>query len=273
MSSSFSIRAMKETDISAADSLRDAAGWNQTRADWERTILYEPTGCFVAIAAEEVVGTVTTTTYGSELGWIGMMLVREDFRRRGIATALMTHAINYLNSRSIKCIKLDATPAGLPVYERLGFRAEWQFHRWAHPGNEIPENAAIEQPNGDSFYPGDRRAFGVDRSDWLRHVAADSVVINRVEGFGMLRPGRKADYLGPVSAATLSAAEQIIGQLLGGSAGSIFWDIPSPNEDALVMATALGFAPFRELTRMWTGQNLIDVDLRMQYALSDPGMG
>ena len=224
-SGNISIRELSEADIAAADLLRQKAGWNQTHADWLRTIRYEPRGCFAAVRGDEIVGTVTTTTYGTALGWIGMMLVREDCRRQGIATALMTQALDYLNSRKIECIKLDATPVGLPVYGRLGFRAEWQFHRWAHAGHSLAERDGMERTGTEGFYAEDIRAFGVDRSEWLRRVAADSIVVHGSDGFGMLRPGTKADYLGPVSAMSDAAAERIIGQLLSQSGSSVFWHI------------------------------------------------
>ena len=66
--------------------LKEAAGWNQTEADWRRLIKLEPNGCFAAIENDRLVGTTTTTTYGDELAWIGMVLVDPQHRRRGIAT-------------------------------------------------------------------------------------------------------------------------------------------------------------------------------------------
>ena len=78
-----SIRRANIDDIPAALALCRLSGWNQKPEDWRRLIQYEPAGCFVAESQGEVVGTVTTTCYGQELAWIGMMLVHPDFRRRG----------------------------------------------------------------------------------------------------------------------------------------------------------------------------------------------
>ncbi len=65
------------------------------------------------------------------------MLVHEDFRRRGIATELMNAGLDYLGKHNVGCIKLDATPAGQPVYERLGFDAQWSFRRWVRDQDEF----------------------------------------------------------------------------------------------------------------------------------------
>ena len=123
------LRRMIEADVPAADELVAIGRWNQTSADWRRLLGLEPEGCFVAMEHGRLVGTVTTITHGRTLGWIGMMLVHPNHRRQGTATRLMRQAIAYLESRPVKCIKLDATPAGRLVYERLGFSAEGTITR------------------------------------------------------------------------------------------------------------------------------------------------
>src|SRR6266496_3261092 len=97
-----SLRPMTGDDLPAADELRRLAGWNQTLEDWRRLLGLEPRGCFVAVQEGRVVGTVTTTTYGRALAWIGMMLVHPEHQRRGIGTGLMRRALDYLQSQGVK---------------------------------------------------------------------------------------------------------------------------------------------------------------------------
>src|SRR5689334_25213122 len=87
------VRRMTPADLPVAARLREQAGWNQTRADWQRLLTWAPDGCFVAAQAGRVVGTVTTTAYGARLAWLGMLLVDTDLRRRGIGRALLTRAV------------------------------------------------------------------------------------------------------------------------------------------------------------------------------------
>src|SRR5260370_22176016 len=68
------IRVMKRADIPAGMRLKDLAGWNQTEADWERFLHASPDGCFVAEAAEPVVGSSTTLRYAARFAWIGTLL-------------------------------------------------------------------------------------------------------------------------------------------------------------------------------------------------------
>jgi len=115
---SVAIRQMTAADVGMGDSLRALAGWNQTPADWRRILSLEPGGCFVAEWDGLPVGTTTTTCYGTELAWIGMVLVHPDFRGRGIGRALMDHCVEYLKRRGLRSIMLDATPLGERLYSR-----------------------------------------------------------------------------------------------------------------------------------------------------------
>ncbi len=274
------VRTMREDDLSDADKLRAVAGWNQMPTDWLRILRYQPDGCFVATISGTVVGTVTTTSYPHDvpsgepvpLAWIGMMLVHPDHRRKGIASALMQRALEYLNATGVECIKLDATPVGEPVYARMGFQQEWQFHRWQKPSEKAP---ATVQSSGLVTLPSelDLAAFGVDRGHWLKMLAADSTVVVHENGFGMLRSGRVATYLGPITAERPDAAAEIVDTLLSSVHGPVVWDMPSPNTAGEQLARSCGFEPVRDLTRMWLGQRLIAPDLQYQFGLSDPGAG
>ncbi|MGI9443509.1 MAG: GNAT family N-acetyltransferase [Rubripirellula sp.] len=269
------IRIFQPTDIPGALDLCRASGWNQLAPDWQRLIEHEPTACFVISDHEKIIGTVTTTCYGTQLAWIGMMLVHEEYRRQGIAKALIKTCLEHLHSRKIRCIKLDATPTGKLVYSQLGFRDEWSFHRWQREGNDQDDHSTAVVPESD---PGwnldlDRAAFGVARGQWLNRLANHSRVTRYREGCGMVREGYLASYVGPVIASSPQTARHILDNLLASTNRTTFWDIPHPNRDAIELAHDYGFQPVRTLTRMWTGLELTRCDLNLQYAISDPGTG
>ncbi len=274
------IRVARVDDIPAALELCRISGWNQRREDWARLLEHEPAGCFVAEAEGQVVGTVTTTRYGNRLAWIGMMLVHPDYRRQGIATALMSRSLQYLQDHNVLCVKLDATPEGQPVYQRLGFHAEWTMQRWLRAGSEEVPKAPTERrscpldPSLLSTYLDlDLRAFGVDRHDWILRLLSDSQVRCRPAALGMLRPGFLAGYLGPIIASDAADGRLVVEDLIASSTQPLFWDIPDPNLAAVQIARELQFQPIRHLTRMWMGSQRIDSDLRLLFALADPSTG
>ncbi|NNE91686.1 MAG: GNAT family N-acetyltransferase [Verrucomicrobiales bacterium] len=279
MSRQLRIRPLREADLAFADSVREIAGWNQTLTDWRRFLSYESEGCFLAEWDGNPAATITTTRYPGGLAWIGMMLVHPDFRRRGIATALMEHAIQFLREIGATCIKLDATPEGEPVYERLGFQAEPGFTlaRWVMEKSSVEES--IEAIGGGEKFVTpefDRLHFGDDRSDWLAAVAADArdVIVNRNRAFGMLRAGSRADYLGPVSAISEESGVEMTRRFLDTRLRrTTFWDVPDANETVVELAKEFGFEKVRILTRMWTGEKLIPSDPQLHFGLVDPACG
>jgi GNAT superfamily N-acetyltransferase len=279
---------MTDQDLAFADSLRDLAGWNQIHRDWLRLLRSEPEGCFIAEWNGAPAGTVTTTCYGERLGWIGMLLVHPDLRGRGLGSALLRRAVEHLESRNVRCIKLDATPLGQPLYQRLGFVVEWPLTRWETglPTPGSPETSRhIHKYNSLDLLDLvalDAEAFGIDRSRLLAALLQDSIhavcfrdSTNELFGFGMLRPGSRAWYLGPVTARSETAASEIIRHLVGlaGTGGGIFWDIPDGNAAASALAQSLGFRPQRPLVRMFRGENDCPGDPLVQFGIADPAVG
>lgn len=260
---------MTLADLDFADRVRAAAGWNQTRADWRRFLEFEPDGCFVAEFQGQAAGTATTITYGSDLGWIGMVLVDPDFRRKGIATELMEAALGYLSGR-VRCIKLDATPDGAKVYERLGFRAEWELNRWV--GQAVSESGSGRSEPISAM--SDQSVFGANRESWLKLLANDAeTVISNTQALGMIRRGVRSDYLGPITASNGEAGVELTRQLLDRFSRQTFWDIPEPNRAAIGLAEERGFSRVRPLLRMWAGEQLLVGQPELQFAIGDPATG
>ncbi len=273
-------------DIPRAMELVEIAQWNQLPSDWLRVLEYDREGSFVARLDGILVGTVTTIRYASELAWIGMMLVRPNARRRGIGKGLMIHAIDYLRGRGVASIMLDATPMGRPLYELLGFQVHSQWHRWhrdemtpqrqptapASPPSAMHSNAPFG-PFAESLRPLDTIAFGADRWFWIQSLACVSKVESAAKGYGMLRNGRLASYLGPVVSEDIELAQRLVAKLLDPSPAACFWDIPSGNESAEELATRHGFSRVRTLYRMHLGEVRNTCHPPHQYAIADPATG
>lgn len=277
---------MTAADLSACDELRSLAGWNQTIADWQQFLATQPDGCFVIEERGHVLGCVTTICYGSTLAWIGMMLVHPDERRRGIGRVLMKRCLAYLDGCGIKCMKLDATPAGQPLYEQLGFASEWTLTRWSRSkrgGLFSKSNSPCRDctPNDlERVIALDATAFGVRREELLRALVAHSERVlvaeagGQVIGAGLLRSGARANYLGPVVADSPETAASLIGELLSVSASeNVFWDIPDANAAAIELAVAHGFERARTLTRMARGEPRVIHQTQHIFAIADPALG
>ena len=286
MSPPLHLRVLTPNDLPFADSLRAIVGWNQTLDDWRRFLDMEPDGCFLAEWNGVPAGTATTLRYGSEVAWIGMVLVHPDHRRRGIGRALLNHCIAWLQERRVRCIKLDATPAGKLVYDSLGFHDEWTLNRWEHPGLQVakPGDARLRPwRGGDAGLVAslDAAAFGVARQRLAEALARQSggafvleTAPGRIGGYGFIRSGSRAAYLGPIVAESAEAGLLLVQTLLATVAGEkVFWDIPDANTAATDWARGHAFTQQRALTRMYLGANPAPSDPRQQFALAGPEVG
>lgn len=258
------LRRMMPQDIPAGMRLKEIAGWNQTPADWERFLNAGPDGCFVAECEGRVVGTVTTISYEDRFAWIGMVLVDPDFRGGGIGTRLLEKAIAYLDARGIPTLKLDATPHGKPIYEKLGFVYEYEIERWAlkrAAGDEPAPEARAEDLT--AVLALDHEVFGASRDALLRSLANCApqfvcAVRNAAEirGYAFGRPGSLADHLGPWIAQDESAAGELLNTFLRRSNREmVFADCLKANPWARPLLRAHGFELSRPLTRMYRGIN------------------
>jgi ribosomal protein S18 acetylase RimI-like enzyme len=270
---------MTPADVSAGMRLKEIAGWNQTKEDWERFLLANPEGCFVAEWNGQVAGTVATIIYENRFAWIGMVLVDPQMRGKGIGTALLLEAIDHLDAKKVPCAKLDATPQGKPIYARLGFHIEYEIERHsltreavrpnlvADPGGAYTETnvgaTRGDAENIETLLEMDREVFGADRSALLRSVAGSApelVTIARpggaVKGFALGRKGSQADHLGPwVASNALAAREVFEGFLFRSRRQVVFVDVLRDNPWAPALLAANGFQFSRSLTRMYRGEN------------------
>jgi creatinine amidohydrolase/Fe(II)-dependent formamide hydrolase-like protein/ribosomal protein S18 acetylase RimI-like enzyme len=277
------IRAMQAGDIAYGMRLKTIAGWNQTAADWQCFLALNPAGCFVAVHNGRVVGTVTTLNYQGLVSWIGMLLVDPAYRRRGIGTRLMRRAIDSLSA--CETIKLDATPLGQPLYQQLGFRAEYGLVRMtngaASPVRETTAGVPLADRSFGPILALDRKAFGADRSPLLRalwqrtpEMAWQWVKDRRVRGFCLGRRGATYAQIGPLIAERTEDAVTLCSAAMQNLAGqALVLDVPASQEAFLAWLREAGFGEERRLTRMVLGTNGAPGIPGQQFAIAGPELG
>ena len=262
------IRRMAEMDLDAGLRLSEAAGWDQRRADWALFYRANPGGCFVAEREGQVVGTVTSVDYAGRLAWIAMMLVDAECRGRGIGTGLMQAAMRAVGHCA--CIKLDATPAGKPMYDRLGFVEEHSVGRFlAAKAPQVAGVAALQprpmqDDDVDRVVALDAEAFGIERRvvmDGLRAMAREYAIVleakGEIAGFCLGRHGRRFEHLGPLIATGLETANALAVAAFANAAGKpIVMDVPHQQGAWIRWIESLGFREQRAYTRMYRGQNI-----------------
>jgi predicted N-acetyltransferase YhbS len=284
MQDQLEIRLLTEEHISAGMRLTRLAGWNQTESDWRRVLKHDPQGCFVACLDNRVVGTTTSTVYGTDLAWIGMVLVDPIYRRRGVATQLMEVTIRNLHSRGVKTIKLDATPAGRPVYAALGFTEETRIERWMGTARAAGKtDFPIWRPElRQKVMVLDRGAFGAERAALLDSLVVDSSLMpltisapdGELQGYALARRGTLACYIGPVIATDQHTAVSLLDGMFEQLNGrDVFIDVNTRFETGAQIIGARGFVKQREFIRMRFGpENRIETS-KLIFAIAGPEIG
>lgn len=278
------VRRMHPSDIDAALGLIRPQHWNQTTEDWARFMALEPEGCFVAVLDGSLVATTTTERF-SRVGWIGMVTTDPEHRGLGIGRQMMQAAISYLRRAGARTVKLDATPMGKPLYDRLGFKPEYPLQRVVGAGRPL-DTSGVTPIRGDrealdAIYSLDRSTYRVDRSDMLRRLAAgwpELAAVHRtrgvVDGFILGRHGHLYEHLAPLVAHTPEAGDALLRWgISAASERKVAFDHPLPNEHAGRLAAEYGFEPAREFTRMHLGREPYLDQPRQIYATTGAEKG
>src|SRR5262249_4097975 len=123
------IRPMTVADIPGGMKLKEQNLWNTLPEDWRRQLDLEPEGCFVAETEGAVIGTACACIFDT-VAWVNLVLVDRIQRGRGIGTSLMRTVLAWLDDRKVPSVRLDATPLGRPIYEKLSFAVEYELTRY-----------------------------------------------------------------------------------------------------------------------------------------------
>jgi GNAT superfamily N-acetyltransferase len=289
------IRPMTIDDVPLGLRLTQQAGWNQTESDWLRFINMEPTGCFVAELDGASVGTTTTCVLG-QVAWIAMVLVDVNARGKGVGTQLLEHSLRYLKQRNVETVRLDATPAGQPIYARLGFKPEYELARFEGTSQIVqPTGYTLKAPRCTLITPEifadiiefDHCMTGTDRTKMLTRLFEEFPQdirfighggrpalseVEGIDGFAAMRPGANAVQIGPCIA-TADAGPPLLCDALARCAGrAVFVDIPLCNTDAVKIAQLSELRIQRRFMRMYLGQKVRD-NINALWASSGPEKG
>ena len=264
-------------DLDAGLRLCRASRWNQVAEDW-RCFLDSPAGSGWAAEIDGVVvGTSAAIRYRPGFAWLSMMLVDPAHRRRGIGARLLAAALEALADEA--CVRLDATPAGEPLYRRCGFVAEYPLTR------ATAVSAAQPAPQGvrpiapadlDGVLARDREVFGSDRGAILRSFyerAPELAAIAADGSYCFGRPGHLYSQIGPVVAESAAAAQRLVAHCLPRHSGAVAIDVPQHSPEWIAWLERAGFVMERPFLRMRRGGNATPGEPARQFAIAGPEFG
>ncbi len=288
------IRPLTIAEIPAAMRLSSQAGWNQQEADWKRLLDLYPTTCLAGWEGDRLAVTGTLATYGTAVGWLGMLLVDESCRGRGLGGAVFDAMLNRADELGINCLGLDATDLGRPVYLKRGFRDTCAINRWLRqPSNQTQvsdslshitrgEKAVITHLTSPVIEWVNEKAQ-VDRTSLLEHIQSEHGVTTHVMiepkqepvGVAFIKPGRIADHIGPVVAETSADACDLLEGIIQSHSSTdrpLFIDALEEDGFEKVLGR-MGFVVQRRLIRMMKPQPTLKLTTQHVFAATSFELG
>lgn len=255
------LRRLTLDDVVAGARLTAAAfGGEPREARLRRYLALEPEGWFAVEESGTLVALGGAVAFG-RLAWLGLMVVDPARQRQGLGARVARVAIDWAHARGCSTICLIATPAGIPLYRRLGFVSDGDSHELSGAPRLLPaggQAVAVKRWTPDDtaeIARLDAPAFGANRSRLLAAYAREfsgSAWVSRdergrVSGFVVVQD----DLIGPWCAVD----ERVGGRLLDVALRGVTRTFRVGALDALgaALLALRGFSAGRVLPRMRLG--------------------
>ncbi|GAA2021025.1 GNAT family N-acetyltransferase [Catenulispora yoronensis] len=236
-------------------------GWNPGDQDGPCFLAQDPEGFFLGKIDGEPVSAVSVVNYGDAFSFLGLYLVKPEFRGRGHGLATWKAALPRAGERTVG---LDGVVAQQDNYRKSGFNASHRTVRYlgvlgpdgsGSAAVPLAEAALADVIDYDGLcFPAARPVF---LREWFAapgHVGRALIVDGRLVGYGVIRSARDSHRVGPLFADSRVYAEVILDALVSGiGGGPVAIDVPETNGEALAMVGELGMEPAFEVARMYTG--------------------
>lgn len=170
------VKNMSEDDFAFAVNVTDTMDWNLVEEDFKFMMTLEPEGCFVLLNNSERVGIVTTVSFG-KIGWIGNLIVSENYRKKGAGALLVRHSLDYLKNKTVETVGLYAYIDTIPFYRRIGFEYDSEFIVLQGKGFSSPVQADVREISIEDvrdIIDFDSSCFGSSRKKLLEPILLNS---------------------------------------------------------------------------------------------------
>ena len=258
-SEDFIVRTMSASEVAMSVEWAAAEGWNPGRHDARCFREADPAGFFVGIWRGEPAACLAAVAYDEHFGFIGLYIVKPEFRGKGLGMRIWQHGMRYLGERNIG---LDGVVAQQANYRKSGFRLAYRNIRYQGRvgGIGCAQVAAAADVPFEQLLAYDRRCFPAARerfvSVWIAQpdaVALATIDAGRVAGYGVVRRCHAGYKIGPLFADDADVATGLFRALASRMPGEVIvLDVPETNPAAVALAERHGMSSVFETARMYT---------------------
>jgi len=254
------LRTATVTDLALVLDWAAEEGWNPGLDDAAAFHAADPDGFFVAARDEAPVGAISVVNHTSDFAFLGLYIVKPEFRGQGIGCRLWNHGIAHAGARTIG---LDGVPAQQDNYRSSGFEFSSATTRYSgtlaarHASGvrlaeeeDIPGLIALEAARSGAIKPRYLSAW-FRATEHRKTLVLDSEA--RDAGFCTVRQCRQGAKIGPLWAPGREIADALLHEAVGVFGGTVSLDVPRCSTGLDRLCLALGLGAGFDTARMYRG--------------------
>lgn len=259
----------RQLDIIGLNKLMDwakAEGWNPGPFDADVFYQADPEGFLGVCKGEEMIGGGSIVSYNGDFGFMGLFIVKPEYRAKGIGTKLWFKRRDSLLARLKEgaVIGMDGVVEMQPFYAKGGFEIAFRDERYERAGAsfEVSEYISpISNEDLDEVLAYDKECFGFARPQFLKpwlqiegNKTFKFLQDGKLKGFAMVRRLKEGYKVCPLFADNAAIAEELYKACLNAAIGSsLIMDIPVTNTEAVNLMKKYDANYIFECARMYHG--------------------
>lgn len=242
-------------------------GWNPGPHDADVYWSTDPNGFYGIYFNGDLIAGGAIISYNKEFGFMGLFIVKPEFRTSGIGRKLWHYRRNLLIDRlnNNAAIGMDGVVSMQSFYKKGGFEILFKDERYEKLGmkfNLDPNIFAIEDEDFHEILNYDKHCFGFLRPQFLKpwinlpeNKTFKYVEGNKLRGFTIARKVSNGFKIGPLFADNKKVAEELYKACLNSVIGKpVYIDIPMVNQEAVQIVKKFNAKYIFECARMYYGQ-------------------
>ncbi len=243
-----------------------AEGWNPGLNDAELFYNTDPNGFYGYFLDEEMIAGGSIVSYNGKFGFMGLFIVKDEFRTQGIGRKIW-HERKILLQKRLEpnaAKGMDGVVAMQKFYNKGGFKMAFRDIRFGRKGENFEFDiniSPIKKEDLAAIYTYDEKCFGVPRKNflepWIFQENAHSFKIEKeghLCGFAVLRKTLEGYKVGPLFADDFVSAEALYRTCLTLAKGeNVYLDISENHELANKLVKKYNANYVFECARMYCG--------------------